>query len=85
MDSNAIKTILMAVKQVGDIARMINPNVDHVSMCSIGNGADITAWVDEEKSISAHMFDDGTFRIGDDYYHADGTLDFRFEGTEKAC
>lgn len=85
MDSNAIKTILLAVKQVGDFARKINPKVDHISTYIIGNSADFVAWAGDNQSLSAHMFDDGSFRIGSDYYHADGTLDFSYKGDAKAC
>ena len=85
MNSDAIKTILLAVKQVGDFARKIDPNVDHVSMYSIGNDADFVAWAGDCQLFSAHIFDDGAFRICNDYYHADGTFDFSTKGDEKAC
>jgi hypothetical protein len=85
MDNDAIKTILLAVKQVEAFARIIDPDIDHVSMYAIDNGADFTAWAGNNESISAHMFKDGSFRIGDDFYKADGTFDFSFKGDEKAC
>lgn len=85
MNTDSVKVILLAVKQVRDYARLINPEVDYVSCCSIDNTAYITAYAGDEQVISAHMFDDGTFRIGNNYFNADGTFDFAFEGTEKAC
>lgn len=81
------RMMLTLVKQMGDIARMINPGINHVSMWSIGDSADFSAYIDNEyereEVISGHMFEDGSFRIGNNYYYPDLTIDTRGEGA--AC
>ena len=73
--------LLKAVKALGDLAREINPEINHVHGYSIGAGADFTAWVegeeDREPVFTIHMFEDGSYKIGDVYYYADGSIDFR--------
>ena len=85
-----IKKLLDAMKAIGDMAREINPDVYHVTAYSIDNGADIVAWVrdesgeDKEAVINAHMFRDGSYKIGDYYFRADGTIDFALNGGVSA-
>ena len=83
MDNNkAIKTLLEAVRNLGNIARMINPEINHITCYSIDNAADFTAYAEAEGDdavLSGHLFEDGSFKIGSDYYHADEKYNFTVE------
>ena len=86
----ATKTILEIVKNLGDIARMINPEINHITMYSIDGAADFTAYADKELEdrdavLYGHLFDDGSFKIGDTYYKADGSFDFTIKREEKSA
>lgn len=75
----ASKTILDMVKSLADVARIINPEVNHITMYSIDGAADFVAYADKEGEdrdavLSGHLFDDGSFKIGDTYYKADGSF-----------
>lgn len=83
MDERKFQMMLMGmVKNIGQLVRMHFPEVNHVSMFTIGdNIVNIRAFRDEEGNESetifeAHIFEDGHMHIGNAYYKADGSLDF---------
>jgi len=78
------KMMLDMVRAIGTAVRMRYPRVNHISMYTIGEDAGavyIRAFRDEkdkedEVFFEAHRCKDGTFRIGDTYYKADGSVHF---------
>ena len=76
------KLLLDMVRSIYRVIRLVNPDVNHISMYSINGGASVTAFKDAEDKDSEQLFDivmfeDGSMHLSDGYYKANGKLEFK--------
>ena len=89
--NECVNHIFQMYKCINAIAKMYDPEINHVSMYSIGDAIGLTMFNERDEEdgrdivLDANLFSDGSMKINGDYFDRNGKFEFSANTKEESA